>query len=222
MIFKGVIFDMDGVLCDSEHFICEAACRMFKAVHGVTVQPDDFIPFVGAGEDRYLGGVAEKYGVPLTLPRDKAETYRIYLELIQGRLQPLPGVHAFVTRCKTAGLKCAVATSADRIKMEGNLKEIALPADWFDFCINGNEVRHKKPDPEIFLKAAAGLRLDPADCLVVEDALNGVQAAGAAGARALGLTSGFTAEELRQAGAEWTAPDLSTVPQDLIQQLKGA
>ena len=52
-VIRGVIFDMDGVLCDSEPFICEAACRMFQQIHYTQVQPDDFKPFVGTGEDRF-------------------------------------------------------------------------------------------------------------------------------------------------------------------------
>ena len=85
---EGIIFDMDGVLCASEPFICEAAMAMFTGTYGVTVQKDDFIPFVGTGEDRFIGGVAEKYGVKLTMPRDKARTYEIYLGIIKGRLEP--------------------------------------------------------------------------------------------------------------------------------------
>ena len=74
---------MDGVLVESEPFIAEAAVRMF-AEKGVAVRPEDFRPFIGMGEDRFLGGVAEARGVVLDLPRDKVRTYEIYLELIQG------------------------------------------------------------------------------------------------------------------------------------------
>ena len=84
---KGVIFDMDGVLVDSESFICKAACMMF-AEHGVTVKPEDFLPFVGMGENRYLGGVAAKYNFPIDIERDKKRTYDIYLEIIKGKLAP--------------------------------------------------------------------------------------------------------------------------------------
>src|SRR5690242_295877 len=106
-MIQGIIFDMDGVLCDSEPFINEAAIRMFAQVHGVKVQPDDFLPFVGAGEDRYVGGVAEKYGVRLSMPADKNTTYAIYLQIIRGRLHPLPGAVEFIAEARRRGLKLA-------------------------------------------------------------------------------------------------------------------
>lgn len=209
---RGVVFDMDGVLCDSEPFICEAAMRMFAQRHGLAVRPEDFLPFVGAGEDRYLGGVAERYGLKTDLQEDKRLTYQIYLEIIRGRLQPLSGVGSFIARCRQAGLRLAVATSADEVKMRGNLAEIGLPPETFDVCVNGLEVVHKKPDPEIFLLAIRRLNLKPGECLVVEDAPNGIRAGKAAGAACLGLTTSFSAAELEAAGADWTAPDLAQLP----------
>ena len=216
---RGVIFDMDGVLCDSEAFICEAACRMFAERYGFKVREEDFTPFVGAGENRYLGGVAEKYGVRLNLRTDKARTYEIYLQIIRGRLEALPGAVDFISKCRVLDLKLAVATSADRIKLDGNLKEIELPPDTFDVCVTGTDVHHKKPHPEIFLHAAQELGLPAGQCLVVEDAPNGVRAARAAGCRCLGLTTSFKAAELRSAGARWTAPNLAHVPHNFLSKL---
>ena len=207
--FAGVIFDMDGVLCDSEALICEAAVGMFRAQYGIDVHADDFTPFIGTGEDRYIGGVAEKHGVTLDRDADKAKTYEIYLDIIRGRLQPLPGAVGFVANCKQRGMKVAVATSADRVKMAGNLAEIGLPPESFDACVTGNDVQHKKPAPDIFVKAAEMLGLDPAVCLVVEDAQSGCQAAKAAGTMCLGVTSSFNDQTLRDAGADWTARDLT-------------
>jgi HAD superfamily hydrolase (TIGR01509 family) len=215
-VLRGIIFDMDGVLCDSEPFICEAACRMFAQNHGVTVQPEDFIPFVGAGENRYLGGVAAKHGVTLDLETDKARTYEIYLQIIRGRLGPLPGVREFIAECRRRGLKLAVATSADRVKMEGNLREIGLPADNFDVTVNGLEIERKKPAPDIFLLAARRLGLEAADCVVVEDAPNGIAAGKSAGARCLGLTTSFDEATLRAAGADWVAPNLAHAPEAIF------
>ena len=125
MRYQAVIFDMDGVLTDSEWFIAEAGRIMFQENHGVAVSHDDFKPFVGFGENRFLGGVAARYGVAaFDLERDKARTYRIYCDLVEGKLKELPGAAAFVRRCRTSGLKTALATSTDRIKMEANLRAI--------------------------------------------------------------------------------------------------
>ncbi|MGA0368125.1 MAG: HAD family hydrolase [Kiritimatiellia bacterium] len=201
-----VLLDMDGVLCDYEPFIAEAAVGMFANVHGMKVQAADLLPFVGTGEDRFLGGVAEKYGLTLTLPRDKQTTYDIYLEIIKGRLQPIPGVVSFVKMCRERMWKTAVATSADRRKMDGNLREIGLPSESFDTCITGDDIQRKKPDPEIFLTAAARVGVPPERCLVVEDAVHGVQAAKAAGCRCLAISSSFSAEELTCAGADRVQP----------------
>jgi HAD superfamily hydrolase (TIGR01509 family) len=189
---------MDGVLVDTERQVCMAAIRMFEEM-GIPAQPDDFLPFVGTGENRYLGGVAEKYGVSLDIDRAKERTYAIYEDIVRGNLEPLPGVLEFIDRCRNAGIKTAIATSADRIKMEINLREIGLPAETFDATVNGLQVTNKKPAPDIYLTAARLVGVVPKECLVVEDAVNGVQAAKAAGMYCLALTTSFDAEQLKQA-----------------------
>ena len=208
----GIIFDMDGVLCDSEPFICKAARQMFRERHNLTVQASDFAPFVGTGEDRFLGGPAEKYGCQVNLPADKDRTYEIYLEIIKGKLKPLAGVKDFIAKCRAKKIKLAVATSADKVKMNGNLLEIGIPPESFDALVCGNEVVHKKPNPDIFLLAAGKLRLPAENCLVIEDAPNGLKAAKSAGMRALGLTTSFKDDVLKAAGADWTAPNLAHLP----------
>ena len=212
---KGVLFDMDGVLVDSEAFIAEAATAMFAERHQTIVQPGDFIPFVGTGEERYLRGVGELYGVIIDPEADKRRTYELYFELIRGRLREIPGAVAFVRDCRSRGLRLALATSADASKMVANLAEIGLSGADFDATVNGLEVSRKKPFPDIFLEAARRIGVSPIDCLVVEDAVTGVQAAKAAGCRCLGITSWFTAADLQSAGADQTAPhflDLISFP----------
>ncbi|MDR1172132.1 MAG: HAD-IA family hydrolase [Bacteroidales bacterium] len=205
-MIQAVLFDMDGVLVDTERQICLAAVQMFKE-SGVTVQPEDFLPYVGAGENRYIGGVAEKYGIKLDIDTAKFRTYTIYGEIVHGQLEPLAGVREFISKCRAAGIKTAIATSADLMKMEINLREIGLPAATFDATVNGLEVEHKKPAPEIYLTAAGKVGVKPVNCLVVEDAINGVQAAKAAGMQCLALTTSFNAEQLKQ--ADWICKDLA-------------
>ncbi len=212
---RGVILDMDGVIVDSEPFIKEAGVEMF-AEKGFQVQLHDFNSFVGTGEIRFLGGVAEKYGIPFDAEKDKARTYQIYLKLIPGRLHALPGVFTFIKACRQRKLKIALASSADAIKVEGNLREIGLPMDTFDALVTGSQVARKKPFPDIFLTAAQRMGVPPPECLVVEDAVAGVAAAKAAGARCLALTTSFSAAMLK--GADWIVADLAHAPVDALGQ----
>ena len=195
---RAVIFDMDGVLTDSEPLINAAAIAMFKE-KGLTVQPHDFIPFVGAGEERYVGGVAEKYDFPLNPVEGKNRTYEIYFDLVPTQLEAFPGVLELVAACRSAGLRVAVASSADGNKVSVNLKKIGLPDEWWDAVVTGEFVTHKKPAPDIFLLTARTLGVSPAECVVVEDAANGIQAAKAAGMRSVAVAHTLPAEQLGSA-----------------------
>lgn len=213
-MIKGVLFDMDGVLLDSEEYITRAGVMMFRE-KGYAVIESDFKPFTGMGENRFLGGIAEKYGIPFDLEKDKARAYSIYEQITRGRLRPLQGVREFIERCRRKNLKLAVATSADEVKMRINLRETGLQESLFDALVNGLEVEHKKPHPEIYLLAAKRLNLNPQACLVVEDALSGMKAAVAAGCKCLAVTSSFKAEELGL--ADWVVNNLSEAPEECIQ-----
>lgn len=206
---RACIFDMDGVLCASEELLCQSAVTLFKARYRQDVTPEDFEPFIGAGEERYLMGVAEKYGVTLKMPEAKTELYDIYLELIPGRLQPMPGVVPFVKSVRESGCRTAVATSADGRKMTANLKAIGLPAEEFDAVVKREDVEHPKPAPDLFLHAARLLDLPPEQCLVFEDALNGIEAARAAGCRVGGVIGSFSGEALLNAGADCVFDDFA-------------
>jgi beta-phosphoglucomutase len=211
---QAVIFDMDGVLTDSEPLINAAAVAMFRE-KGLVVQPGDFVPFVGTGENRYLGGVAEKYSFPIEIIEAKRRTYEIYLDLVPRQLVAFPGAQSLARACKAAGLRVAVASSADLIKIEANLNQIGLPRPFWDAIVTGDDVPNKKPARDIFLAAAVKLGLAPAACTVIEDAVNGVQAAKAAGMRCMAVAHTFPAGKLAQADlvrptiAEVTLQDLA-------------
>jgi len=195
---RAVIFDMDGVLVDSEPLINAAAVAMFKE-KGLVVQPNDFLPFVGAGEDRYIGGVAAHYGFPLDVPAAKRRTYEIYLDLVSSQLEAFPGALDLVHRCRDAGLSVSVASSADEIKVRANLDKIGLPIQFWDAVVVGEDVQNKKPAPDIFLSAAQKLGLTAPECVVVEDALNGIQAAKVAGMRCVAVATSFPSDRLNKA-----------------------
>ena len=212
-MIKGILFDMDGVLVDSEAFMCEAAVRMFNEL-GVKVLPEDFHPFTGMGENKYLGGVAEKYNINVDIEKVKARAYEIFGNIVHGKLTSLPGTHEFIERCRKKNLKLALATSADRVKMEVNLREIGLPAETFQTIITGLDIENKKPFPDIYIKAAGNLGLEPMECLVVEDAVSGIKAGKNAGCRCLAVTTSFDASVLHE--ADWICSSLLEVPEEVL------
>ena len=213
-MLKAVLFDMDGVLVDTEELTFRAAQQMFLE-HGIHVTREDFRPYIGTGENSYIGNVAHKYNFPADIPRDKERMYVIFGELARGRLKALPGVAGFIGVCCERGLKLAVATSADFVKMMINLQEAGLDPKNFDALVNGKDIINKKPDPEIYLKTASMLGIKPDECLVVEDAVNGIEAAKAAGMKCLAVTNSFGRSELNL--ADWICDSLEHYPPEALQ-----
>jgi len=100
------------------------------------------------------------------------------------------------------------------VKMKSNLYEIGIPVETFDAAVNGLMIKNKKPDPEIFITAANHLGLRAEDCLVVEDAINGVESGKRAGSKVLGIMSSFTREQLKE--ADWIVENLSNYPPEVF------
>ena len=187
---RGILFDMDGVLVDSEPVIKAAAIACLEE-YGIHAKAEDFVPFIGAGEDRFIGGVAEKYG--LTYKTDmKKRTYDIYDTLVYEHLHIFDGIVDTLETLSKRGYRLALSTSADRRKAIINLKVAGIAFDLFDAILSGENVERKKPDPEIFLSSAKAIGIAPENCLVVEDAINGVVAAHSAGAKAAAVLTSFT------------------------------
>lgn len=207
------LFDMDGVLVYSTPVTMRAALEVL-AEYGVTPVKEDFKPFIGAGEARFVGGVAEKYGVPYE-PAMKDKTYAKYVEYVKEGLTVFPGAKAVLETLKNRGDKVALCSSADFIKIEANMQCAEIPLSWFDALVSGNDAERKKPFPDIFLAAAEKLGADPNDCLVIEDALNGIQAAKSAGMHCAAITTYFTREQLLEEKPDFVIDSLFEIP-DLV------
>ena len=123
-------------------------------------------------------------------------------DALPGQLNALPGVEKFIRELASQKKRLAVATSADEVKMKVNLKEIGLEIDIFDALVSGLEIKNKKPAPDIFIEASKRLNIPINQCVVFEDAINGVEAAKSAGAFCVGITSSFSEDELLDAGAD--------------------
>ncbi|MBQ7541144.1 MAG: HAD-IA family hydrolase [Clostridia bacterium] len=196
-----VIFDMDGVLIDSEDAITRAAMQALSEDYGLPVRYEDFKPFTGMGERVFIGSVAEKYGASFCEPM-REKTYRIYCDTAKDRVTVFPWAYTLPKKLKELGFRVAVGSAADDVKVLCNLACIGADRSDFDAVVTASEVTRKKPDPEIFLKCAEKCGVSPAECLVFEDAVSGVQAAKAGGMKCVALTTSFDRQTLLDAGAD--------------------
>lgn len=200
------IFDMDGVLVDSEDTF-KHACADALHLWGVYPSYDEFTPYTGMGDVLYIGGVSSAHGVPYT-EKMTDESYRLYAEYAKKELKVFPWSKSVPEALHRAGVRLCVASSAGLFKVRTNLACIGVGDGVFDAVITGDEVERKKPDPDIFLRAAKKCGVAPCDCLVFEDALSGVAAAKAAGMTACAVTTSFSREEVIAAGADFVCSDL--------------
>jgi len=196
-----MIFDVDGVVADTEALNARASVMMFEQMYDVTVRAEDFRAFVGTGDERYVEGVAEKYGIRIdtiaAVERRKDNFFRLLRE------SPLPAMDGVLELVQAARerpeVRVAIATSGNKDKQFPVIEGAGLRLEWFDAVITGDDVTRKKPDPQIYLVTAERLGISPARCVVFEDAPAGVEAAKAAGMRCVAVTSSVDADQLRAA-----------------------
>ncbi len=204
-----VIFDMDGVLVNSEGAF-RRACSETLEKWNVRAKYDEFQPFTGMGDAKYIGGVSEKYGVPY-VPEMTEVSYKLYAEYAPTLLKVFDWSKKILLRLHGEGVKIAIASSAGAYKVDINISCIGVDKDIFSAIITGSDVEKKKPAPDIFLTAAKAADEVPENCLVIEDAVSGIQAAKAAGMRVATVNTSFTADELIAAGSDFVTDDLMTV-----------
>eukprot|EP00268_Persea_americana_P050094 TRINITY_DN5423_c0_g1_i14.p1 TRINITY_DN5423_c0_g1~~TRINITY_DN5423_c0_g1_i14.p1 ORF type:complete len:1112 (-),score=203.72 TRINITY_DN5423_c0_g1_i14:364-3300(-) len=181
---------------------------------GVSVTAEDFVPFMGTGEANFLGGVASVKGVENFNPEAaKKRFFEIYLDKYAKPESGIgfPGAYDLIMQCKRNGLRVAVASSADRIKVDANLAAAGLPLSIFDAIVSADAFENLKPAPDIFIAASKSLNVPPSECLVIEDALAGVQAARAAQMRCIAVTTTLSMGALQVAGPSLIRKDIGNV-----------
>ncbi|WRS29095.1 HAD family phosphatase [Actinomycetaceae bacterium MB13-C1-2] len=179
-----VIFDMDGVLVDTEAAHETLGEEFFKSKR-LDMPPEVTRTLIGATGEKFWGTFeARNPGV------DSGAVRREYNEFMDSRLTDYskimnPGVSSLIASIKRAGYGLALATSSGRANAERVLSQCGLE-EFFDVVVCGGDVSESKPSPQIFLKAADLLGVTPSACVIVEDSHNGVRAGKASGATVLG------------------------------------
>jgi HAD superfamily hydrolase (TIGR01509 family) len=182
-----VIFDLDGTLVDSEPNYYESGRRTLER-HGVPgFTWEQHSRFIGIGTLETLEILKDRFGIAAPVEQLLAEQNAAYLDLARTRTRAFPGMRAFVERLHADGVPMAVASGSSREAIDAVLAGTGLDALLGAVAVSAEEVAHGKPAPDVFLEAARRLGAEPADCVVVEDAAPGAQAAHAAGMACLAV-----------------------------------
>lgn len=209
---KAVLWDLDGTLVDSEEFHW-LSWRDTMRAEGVELTYPQFLASFGQRNDRivpaWLGPDVDAARVD-RIGEEKEAEYRRLAET--HGLKPLPGAVEWLTALKAAGWKQAIASSAPFVNVEMMLRAARL-VGFFDAITSAEDVTIGKPDPQVFLRAAAKLQVPPERCIVVEDAAAGVEGARRGGMRCIGVTKNGRLD------ADVFVASLADLPADAFERL---
>jgi HAD superfamily hydrolase (TIGR01509 family) len=198
-MFKAIIFDMDGVLVNSEPAHYNADTALFEKL-GINISDKERELFLGVSAEWMWNYILRKYPVGLSkkeiLELDVATRSKFLLEPNHPEVNP--GLEALLMRINNAGLPLAVASSTVKSILEPLLRELNL-LKYFNHFVAGDQVKHAKPAPDVFLLASEMLQIPPNLCLVIEDSPNGIKAAKSAGMNCIGYVPSEHSEALFQA-----------------------
>ena len=200
--YTTILWDMDGVLMDSEPQHYRAWERTLRELFGVqSIDWELYKPCIGCKYEVVARIYEDAYGIDIR-PKEVHDLYFRYkaeVEAEEGYLL-IPGIREVLQELKKRGYRMAVASSSPLSDIERFVGKSGL-SDCFDLLFTGEQVRHSKPAPDTFLEAAKGLQAEPTECLVIEDSYNGVLAAKAAGMYCVGFVNpGSGDQDLSEAG----------------------
>ncbi len=179
--FRAFIFDMDGVLIDSESFYSEMERINFNEL-GLDIPHDEHITYQGTATDEMWKIIKANHGLPHSVEELVTMTNNLTIPVFQAmeRIEPMPGVVDLLDLLKARKIPMALASSSFPEVIEIVLDKTGLRT-YFEVVVNSRMAGKSKPAPDIFLLAARKLKTAPADCIVIEDSTNGITAAKNAG-----------------------------------------
>jgi beta-phosphoglucomutase family hydrolase len=183
-MIKAVIFDMDGVIVDSSHIHIEAE-KQTMLKYGIRISSKELHKYTGMTAKFMFTELIKKYKLNTTFEEIFDEKEKFLFKLLEQDTRPTKGVVHLVRKLKQENIKLGVASSAHKRLVEYVLEKLKI-SHLFDCIVSSEDITHSKPNPEIFLKSANELSVSPTDCLVIEDAKLGVEAAKNAGMQCVG------------------------------------
>ena len=213
-----VIFDMDGVIFDTERLAMSLWVQAGKEL-GIPDLASVYPSVIGTTNVRTYEILRERYGTGFPREAFEQRVRALYFENYDREGLPVkPGVIELLSALSARGIPLALASSTETGTVRRELEDAGF-LKYFDVVIGGNMVTHSKPHPEIFLRAAEALGAEPSDCCVIEDSFNGIRAASAAGMHPLMVPDMLQpTEEIRQL-AERVFPSLDALRPFLLEHL---
>ena len=183
-MIKAVIFDLDGVMVDSERVHIEAE-KQTMLKYGVRISSEELRRYTGTTARFMFTELVEKYKLNTTFEKIFSEKEEILFKLMEKNVQPTKGIIELLEKLKRENIKLAIASSSHKRLITYVLEKLNI-VDLFDSIVSSEDVIYGKPNPEIFLRAANELNVNPVECSVIEDSKLGVEAAKSAGMKCVG------------------------------------
>ncbi len=179
-MIKALIFDFDGLILDTEQSVFQSWQEIYNE-HQAQLPLDEWVVCIGGASELFdvYGYLEQQVGQLLKRDEIARKHRKRHIELV-AQLPLLPGVADYISEAKRLGLKIGMASSSSRSWVTGHLERLSI-LHHFDFIKCGDEVRQKKPSPELYLAVLAGLEVSNKEAIVLEDSANGVLAARRAG-----------------------------------------
>ncbi|NLY61180.1 MAG: HAD family hydrolase [Clostridiales bacterium] len=183
---RAFIFDMDGVIIDSEPLHFESD-KMVMREFGVELTDEELNRYVGVANPQMWIELKDKYSIDLSVDELIEMQHMNKLKLLEdNQLETIRGIDELITDLQRKGIAVALASSSNMEFIQLVLKKLGI-TECFQVIVSGDDVEKGKPEPDIFLKAAELLKVRPQDCIVLEDSAHGVNAAKRAGMKCIGF-----------------------------------
>lgn len=208
-----VLFDMDGVLADTEPFHLEATQRLLAA-EGHSLSEDENRVYLGRTDHDYFTALNERFGLERPVDDYVREKAVHVIGILRTRAAPNPGVCELLVDLRMRSVAACVASSSVPMLIDAVVDCLGLRSS-FGGLFSASEVARGKPAPDLFLHAAARSRVAPEHCLVIEDAPNGVSAAKAAGMRVVAVRTPIT-DGLDLSAADYVLDSLTDFDPEIL------
>ena len=183
---KAVIFDMDGVIIDSEPIHFEVDMQTMKDL-GCNISREELEKYVGTTNEYMIADIKKNYNIRKSV--EEIINYKVEMvknKIVQSDLEPIEGIRELLIDLKKKNIPAAIASSSPKDFINIVVSKFKLQ-EYFKYIVSGEEVESGKPAPDVYIETAKKLGISPKECIVVEDSKNGVLAAKAAGMKCIGF-----------------------------------